>query len=205
MTGRVDDIINVAGHRLSTMEMESAIMEGGGVAEVAVVGMPDAIKGTVPAAFVTLRAGESASAEMKQMIRLRVSDAISKIAVPEHVIFTDVMPKTPSGKIMRRLLKEIVSSGEVGSDVTALEDVTSVEKLKALVLDALGSYVALQVVAPRLETRRRARSGASRQTSAGAGLTTPHYRLPAASATCSTPHGSRPGGDSCGARRDPRA
>jgi len=137
VTGRVDDIINVAGHRLSTMEMESAIMEGGGVAEVAVVGMPDAIKGTVPAAFVTLRAGESASAEMKQMIRLRVSDAISKIAVPEHVIFTDVMPKTPSGKIMRRLLKEIVSSGEVGSDVTALEDVTSVEKLKALVLEAL--------------------------------------------------------------------
>ena len=138
VTGRVDDIINVAGHRLSTMEMESAIMEGGGVAEVAVVGMPDAIKGTVPAAFVTLRAGEAASPEMKQAIRLRVATAISKIAVPEHVIFTDVMPKTPSGKIMRRLLKEIVASGEVGSDVTALEDVSSVEKLKALVLAALG-------------------------------------------------------------------
>ena len=118
------------------------------------------------------------------MIRLRVSDAISKIAVPEHVIFTDVMPKTPSGKIMRRLLKEIVSSGEVGSDVTALEDVTSVEKLKALVLAALSGVVAH---APR----------------SWAGLKTHYIRL--RHLTCSTPRGSSPGGDSCGARRDPRA
>ena len=136
VTGRVDDIINVAGHRLSTMEMESAIMEGGGVAEVAVVGMPDPIKGTVPAAFVTLKAGEFPSAELTQTIRQRVASSISKIAVPEHVFFTDVLPKTPSGKIMRRLLKEIVETGEVGSDVTALEDRSSVDKLKALVLAA---------------------------------------------------------------------
>jgi acetyl-CoA synthetase len=133
VTGRVDDVINVAGHRLSTMEMESAIMESPGVAEVAVVGAPDPIKGLVPVAFVTLKAGQAASAAIEQAIRAQVAERISKIAVPERVIFTDVLPKTPSGKIMRRLLKEIVTTGEVGSDVTALEDRTSVEKLKALV------------------------------------------------------------------------
>jgi acetyl-CoA synthetase len=133
VTGRVDDIINVAGHRLSTMEMESAIMECAGVAEVAVVDMPDPIKGTVPAAFVTLKADQQASPEMERVIRQHVATAISKIAVPERVIFTGVLPKTPSGKIMRRLLKEILARGDVGSDITALEDVASLEKLKALV------------------------------------------------------------------------
>ena len=142
VTGRVDDVINVAGHRLSTMEMESAIMECGSVAEVAVVGVPDALKGLVPAAFVTLKAGQAASPSTERTIRERVASAISKIAVPEHLFFTEVLPKTPSGKIMRRLLKEIVATGEVGSDVTALEDLSSVEKLKALVkhrLPAVGS------------------------------------------------------------------
>ena len=133
VTGRVDDIINVAGHRLSTMEMESAIMECAGVAEVAVVGIPDAVKGTVPAAFVTIKAGHEISLSLERAIRDRVTISISKIAVPERVIFTDVMPKTPSGKIMRRLLKEIVTTGEVSSDVTALEDPSAIDRLKALV------------------------------------------------------------------------
>ncbi|MEQ1910444.1 MAG: acetate--CoA ligase [Vicinamibacterales bacterium] len=133
VTGRVDDVINVAGHRLSTMEMESAIMECRLVAEVAVVGMPDTLKGLVPIAFVTLKSGQTASTATERAIREQVADTISKIAVPERVVFTDVLPKTPSGKIMRRLLKEIVTTGEVGSDVTALEDLSSVEKLKALV------------------------------------------------------------------------
>jgi acetyl-CoA synthetase len=133
VTGRVDDVINVAGHRLSTMEMESAIMECAGVAEVAVVGAPDPIKGLVPAAFVTLKAGLAASAQIEQAIRGQVAESISKIAVPERVIFTDILPKTPSGKIMRRLLKEIMETGEVGSDVTALEDRTAIDKLKAIV------------------------------------------------------------------------
>jgi acetyl-CoA synthetase len=133
VTGRVDDIINVAGHRLSTMEMESGIMACPGVAEVAVVGMPDEIKGTVPAAFVTLKAGQTGSAEMTRAIRQQVAASISKIAVPERVIFTEVMPKTPSGKIMRRLLKEIVTTGEIVSDVTALEDRSAIERLKAAV------------------------------------------------------------------------
>jgi acetyl-CoA synthetase len=133
VTGRVDDIINVAGHRLSTMEMESAIMECAGVAEVAVVGMPDPIKGLVPAAFVTPKAGQLPSAELMTSIRQRVTESISKIAVPERVFFTDALPKTPSGKIMRRLLKEIMATGDVGSDVTALEDRSTIEKLKQLV------------------------------------------------------------------------
>jgi acetyl-CoA synthetase len=133
VTGRVDDIINVAGHRLSTMEMESAIMECEGVAEVAVVGMPDPIKGTVPAAFVTPKAGHTGSPEMERAIRHQVATTISKIAVPERVLFTDVLPKTPSGKIMRRLLKEILATGDVGSDVTSLDDRSSIDTLKALV------------------------------------------------------------------------
>ncbi len=136
VTGRVDDVMNVAGHRLSTMEIESAIMESPGVAEVAVVAGPDAIKGLVPVAFVTLKAGLAGSPEIERAIRAQVARSISKIAVPERVFFTDVLPKTPSGKIMRRLLKEIVTTGEVGSDVTALEDRTAVEKLKALVMAA---------------------------------------------------------------------
>lgn len=133
VTGRVDDVINVAGHRLSTMEMESAIMECSGVAEVAVVGAPDAIKGLVPAAFVTLKSGTAASPANRDAIRSRVAETIGKIAVPERVFFTDALPKTPSGKIMRRLLKEILATGDVGSDVTALEDRTAIDKLKALV------------------------------------------------------------------------
>jgi acetyl-CoA synthetase len=131
--GRVDDILNVAGHRLSTMEMESAIMECHGVAEVAVVAMPNAIKGTVPAAFVTLKDGDTASVEMEHRIRQQVATAIGKIAVPECVIFSDVLPKTPSGKIMRRLLKEILERGEVSSDLTGVENPASIDQLKALV------------------------------------------------------------------------
>jgi acetyl-CoA synthetase len=131
--GRLDDVINVAGHRLSTMEMESAIMECAGVAEVAVVGAPDAIKGLVPAAFVTLKTGAAPAAEVHDAITRQVTDAIGKIAIPEHVFFTDALPKTPSGKIMRRLLKEILEKGDVGSDTTGLENHSSVEQLKAMV------------------------------------------------------------------------
>jgi acetyl-CoA synthetase len=131
--GRLDDVINVAGHRLSTMEMESAIMECNGVAEVAVVGAPDAIKGLVPAAFVTLKAGASPSSEIREAIRRQVADVIGKIAIPERLFFTDALPKTPSGKIMRRLLKEILEKGDVGSDTTGLENHSSIEQLKAMV------------------------------------------------------------------------
>jgi acetyl-CoA synthetase len=131
--GRVDDVINVAGHRLSTMEMESAIMESGIAAEAAVVGAPDAIKGLVPAAFVTLKSGEASTPEAELKIKRHVADTIGKIATPEHIFFTEVLPKTPSGKIMRRLLKEIIATGNIGSDITALEDLSAVDKLKQLV------------------------------------------------------------------------
>ena len=136
VTGRVDDIINVAGHRLSTMEMESAIMECAGVAEVAVVGMPDPIKGTVPAAFVTPKLGHPINTEMEGAIRQHVASSIGKIAIPERVIITDLLPKTPSGKIMRRLLKELLTTGDVGSDLTALEDRSALDRIKALVRPA---------------------------------------------------------------------
>ena len=92
-----------------------------------------AVQRFVPAAFVTLKVGVAASPDIEASIRTKVVESISRIAVPERVIFTDVLPKTPSGKIMRRLLKEIIATGEIGSDVTALEDGASVEKLKALV------------------------------------------------------------------------
>jgi acetyl-CoA synthetase len=103
------------------------------VAEAAVVGAPDPIKGLVPAAFVTLKAGEPPSGEIRDAIRRQVAEVIGKIAVPERLFFTEALPKTPSGKIMRRLLKEILEKGDVGSDTTALEDRSSIEKLKVLV------------------------------------------------------------------------
>jgi acetyl-CoA synthetase len=121
------------------MEMESAIMECSGVAEVAVVGAPDAIKGLVPAAFVTLKAGESSSSELRDAIRRQVADVIGKIAIPEQVFFTESLPKTPSGKIMRRLLKEILEKGDIVSDTTALENRSSVDQLRAIVKGAINA------------------------------------------------------------------
>jgi acetyl-CoA synthetase len=105
--------------------------------EVAVVGAPDAIKGLVPAAFVTLKAGSAPSSEIRDTVRRQVADVIGKIAIPEHVFFTDALPKTSSGKAMRRLLKEILETGDVGSDTTGLENRSSVEHLKTMVKDAL--------------------------------------------------------------------
>jgi len=133
VTGRIDDVFNVAGHRLSTMEMESAIIECPGVAEAAVIGVPDEIKGLVPVAFVTLRQGYVGDEAMEEAIKRKVIDNISKIAVPAQIYFTNVMPKTPSGKIMRRLLKEIVTTGEIRGDITGLEDMSAVEKIKEIV------------------------------------------------------------------------
>jgi acetyl-CoA synthetase len=132
--GRIDDVINVAGHRLSTMEMESAILECPEAAEAAVVGAPDAIKGTVPVAFVTLRTGVEPSDALRGTLRDQVARTIGKIAVPERIYLTEVLPKTASGKIMRRLLKELVEDGQVRSDVTGLEDVSALERVRALVL-----------------------------------------------------------------------
>ena len=128
--GRVDDAGNVSGHRLGTMEVESALVSHPLVAEAAVVGRPDEIKGQAIAAFVTLEAGRTASDDLKQELRQHVAKEIGAFARPDDIRFTDALPKTRSGKIMRRLLREIASGDEVRGDVTTLEDLSILAKLR---------------------------------------------------------------------------
>jgi len=128
--GRVDDVINVAGHRLSTMEVESALVAHPKVAEAAVVGRPDELKGQAIAAFVTLEQGNQPSNELKEELRKWVSKEIGALAKPDDIRFSDMLPKTRSGKIMRRLLRELASGGEVKGDVTTLEDLSVIAKLR---------------------------------------------------------------------------
>jgi len=128
--GRVDDVINVSGHRLSTMEIESALVAHEKVAEAAVVGRPDELKGQAISAFVSLEHGQTPSPELKEELRKWVGKEIGSLAKPDDIRFTDVLPKTRSGKIMRRLLRELASSGEVKGDVTTLEDLSVLAKLK---------------------------------------------------------------------------
>ena len=131
LMGRVDDVVNVAGHRLSTMEIESALVANPMVAEAAVVGRPDEIKGQAVAAFVTLKAGQTAGEDLKNQLRQWVAHEIGPIAKPDDIRFTDALPKTRSGKIMRRLLREIATSGEVKGDTTTLEDFSVLSKLSS--------------------------------------------------------------------------
>jgi acetyl-CoA synthetase len=128
--GRVDDVINVSGHRLSTMEVESALVAHSSVAEAAVVARPDEIKGQAIAAFVTLELGNSPSNELKEELRQWVAKEIGALAKPDDIRFSDALPKTRSGKIMRRLLREIASGGDVKGDTTTLEDFAVLAKLK---------------------------------------------------------------------------
>ncbi len=128
--GRVDDVINVSGHRLSTMEVESALVAHPKVAEAACVGRPDEIKGQAISAFVTLEHGNMPSDELKKELREWVVKEIGALARPDEIRFTDVLPKTRSGKIMRRLLRELATNGEVKGDVTTLEDFTVIAKLR---------------------------------------------------------------------------
>ena len=131
LMGRVDDVLNVAGHRLSTMEIESALVANPVVAEAAVVGRPDEIKGQAVSAFVTLKAGQQPSEELKNQLRQWVAKEIGPIAKPDDIRFTDALPKTRSGKIMRRLLREMATNGEVKGDTTTLEDFSVLTKLTA--------------------------------------------------------------------------
>ncbi|MBY7143166.1 acetate--CoA ligase [Virgibacillus sp. NKC19-3] len=133
VVGRSDDALNVAGHRLSTMEMESAVMECEGVSETAVIGIPDEIKGEVPVVFARLVDDMAETVALKEQINQRIEQQIGKIAHPKAIIFTESLPKTVSGKIMRRLLKEIIAEGKVYSDVTGLEDPEAVEHVKEIV------------------------------------------------------------------------
>ncbi|MGZ4825867.1 MAG: acetate--CoA ligase [Terriglobales bacterium] len=128
--GRVDDVINVSGHRLSTMEVESALVAHPKVAEAAVVGRPDDLKGQAIAAFVTLEQGNQPSPELKEELKKWVAKEIGALAKPDDIRFSDVLPKTRSGKIMRRLLRELATSGDVKGDVTTLEDLGVIAKLR---------------------------------------------------------------------------
>jgi acetyl-CoA synthetase len=128
--GRVDDVVNVSGHRLGTMEVESALVSHPSVAEAAVVGRPDDVKGQAIAAFVTLETGRPATDDLKQELRQHVAKEIGAFARPDDIRFTDALPKTRSGKIMRRLLREIASGSEVRGDVTTLEDLSILAKLR---------------------------------------------------------------------------
>jgi acetyl-CoA synthetase len=129
--GRVDDVMNVSGHRLSTMELESALVRHPAVAEAAVVGKPDEITGQAVAAFVTLKKGDWNHAELAEELRKWVGREIGSFAKPAQIRFTDSLPKTRSGKIMRRLLREIVTNNAVAGDVTTLEDLGVLTKLAA--------------------------------------------------------------------------
>jgi acetyl-CoA synthetase len=129
--GRIDDVVNVAGHRLGTMEVESALVSHPAVAEAAVVGRPDALKGQAIAAFVTLEGGHKATEELRLELREHVAKEIGAFARPDDVRFTDSLPKTRSGKIMRRLLRDIATGKETVGDTTTLEDLSVIAKLRA--------------------------------------------------------------------------
>jgi acetyl-CoA synthetase len=129
--GRVDDVMNVSGHRLSTMELESALVRHPAVAEAAVVGKPHEITGQAVACFVTLKNGNWNHEELAEDLRKWVTKEIGGFARPEQIRFTDALPKTRSGKIMRRLLREIVTTNAVTGDVTTLEDMAVVTRLAA--------------------------------------------------------------------------
>jgi acetyl-CoA synthetase len=128
--GRVDDVINVSGHRLGTMEIESALVAHEAVAEAAVVGMPHDLKGQGIAAFVTLEAGREPSEALQKELTAWVAKQIGALARPDQVRFAEGLPKTRSGKIMRRLLKELATSGDIKGDTTTLEDFSVIARLK---------------------------------------------------------------------------
>jgi len=132
IVGRIDDVINVSGHRLSTMEVESALVSHEKVAEAAVIGRPDELTGEAILAFVTPEGGIDGSPELEQELREHVAERIGKLARPQQIVFADDLPKTRSGKIMRRLLRDIAAGKELG-DVTTLRDPGVVEDLQGKV------------------------------------------------------------------------
>jgi acetyl-CoA synthetase len=129
LLGRVDDVMNVAGHRLSTTEIESALVSHPSVAEAAVVGQPDSLTGEAVFAFVILKAGTDGTPELGQELRQHVAVKIGPIARPKSVMFTPDLPKTRSGKIMRRLLRDIATGRQLG-DTTTLADAGVVETIR---------------------------------------------------------------------------
>jgi acetyl-CoA synthetase len=128
--GRLDDVLNVSGHRLGTAEIESALVSHPAVAEAAVVGRPHEMKGQAVSAFVTLKSGYEESVELQTELRNHVGKVIGAIAKPDDLHFAPGLPKTRSGKIMRRLLKELVNTGKIAGNITTLEDFTVIEALQ---------------------------------------------------------------------------
>ncbi|MBE7538925.1 MAG: acetate--CoA ligase [Opitutaceae bacterium] len=131
VVGRIDDVLNVSGHRIGTAEVESALVSHPAVAEAAVVGRPDDLKGQALVVFVTVKAGITPSKELREDLRAHVTKEIGALARPDDLRFAAALPKTRSGKIMRRILKEIAVSGEVKGDTTTLEDFSVVASLQA--------------------------------------------------------------------------
>jgi acetyl-CoA synthetase len=129
IVGRIDDVLNVAGHRIGTAEVESAIVSHPKVAEAAVVGRPDALKGQALVAFVTLKSGVKAEPSLRDELRNHIGKEIGPVAKPDDIRFAEMLPKTRSGKIMRRLLKQIAGGGDIKGDTTTLEDFSVLAKL----------------------------------------------------------------------------
>ena len=126
ITGRVDDVIKVSGHRLGTAEVESALVSHPKVAEAAVVGYPDELTGEAICAFVTLKSGVVPGDDLKDTLKKHVTAQVGAIARPKDIRFADALPKTRSGKIMRRLLRELATKGRVEGDITTLEDISTI-------------------------------------------------------------------------------
>ncbi|HEY1532866.1 MAG TPA: acetate--CoA ligase, partial [Polyangiaceae bacterium] len=130
VVGRIDDVLNVSGHRIGTAEIESALVSHPAVAEAAAVGRPDDLKGQALVVFVTLKPNHAATPEMKKLLAEHVGNEIGKFARPDSVRFAESLPKTRSGKIMRRLLKDIAAGRETKGDVSTLEDLNVLAKLR---------------------------------------------------------------------------
>jgi acetyl-CoA synthetase len=131
IVGRIDDVLNVAGHRIGTAEVESALVSNQHVAEAAVVGRPDELKGQALVAFVTLKTGHLPSPDLREALRQHVAKEIGPVAKPDDIRFAEALPKTRSGKIMRRLLKQIAAGTEIKGDTTTLEDFAVLAKLSS--------------------------------------------------------------------------
>jgi acetyl-CoA synthetase len=129
--GRIDDVVNVSGHRLGTAEIESALVSHSAVAEAAAVGVPDPVTGQAIVVFVTLKGTEQPSATLNRALMDHVGNEIGKFARPKSIRFADAVPKTRSGKIMRRLLRDLAQGREAAGDVTTLEDISVLAKLRA--------------------------------------------------------------------------
>ena len=132
IVGRIDDVLNVAGHRIGTAEVESALVSNQKVAEAAVVGRPDDLKGQALVAFVTVKGGVTADKNLREELREHVSKEIGPVAKPDDIRFAEALPKTRSGKIMRRLLKQIAAGVEIRGDTTTLEDFSVLARLSSV-------------------------------------------------------------------------